>query len=105
MAHDLDARTEPYAGMSVLDDGGAAIGSVSDVIYDYDNGGMDPAWFVVDGGLMRAEHFVPADGSYMTAKGQLVVPFDKKWVRDAPKAPKGHILTSDLRRQLAVHYG
>lgn len=103
MANDVDTRSEPYAGLSVLDEKGASVGFISDVLFD--NGGSDPSWFVVDCGWLRAEHYVPADGSYVTSKGQLIIPFQKRWVRAAPKAAEGHVLTSALRRQLSIHYG
>lgn len=103
MTDELGARTGPHLGMCVLDQQGATVGTVCDMVYD--NGNPDPSWLVVECGWLRHEHFVPAEGSMVTAEGDLVVPFEKKWVRGAPRAPKGHVLTSAIRRQLAIHYG
>ena len=103
MANDLYTRSDPMVGLPVLDDKGASVGFVSDVAYD--SGNVDPTWFVVDCGWMRSQHFVPAKGSFVTSKGDLIVPFAKKWIRAAPKAVEGYVMTSALRRQLAIYYG
>ena len=68
-----------------------------DVIYTdpttSDDGSMTPNWLVVDPGLLRAAHYVPIDGSYVTGTGQVVVPWDKRWIKSAPKANGDHLLT------------
>ena len=103
MANDLDTRAEPYTGLTVLDERGASVGFVSDVIFD--NGSSEPRWFVVDCGWLRSEHYVPAEGSFVTSKGDLFIPYQKRWVRGGPKAAEGHVLTSAVRRELAIYYG
>lgn len=103
MPNELGTRNQSLSGLTVLDEKGASVGFVSDVIHD--NGDSEPTWFVVDCGWMRAEHYVPAKGSFVTTKGDLIIPFRKKWVRAAPKANDGHVLTSEIRRQLAIYYG
>ena len=102
MASDLETRSDPLSGLTVLDEKGASVGFVSDVIYD--NGDDAPTWYVVDCGWMRSEHYVPVEGSFVTSKGDVILPFQKRWVRAAPKAADGHVLTSALRRDLAIYY-
>ena len=104
MANDLSiARTGSLLGLPVLDEKGASVGFVSGVICDDDDD--VPTWYVVDCGWMRSEHYVPAEGSYVTSTGDLILSLQKRWVRAAPKAAYGHVLTVELRRQLAIYYG
>jgi uncharacterized protein YrrD len=103
MANNLGTRSDSLVGLMVIDEDGASVGFVSDVICD--NGSTEPAWLVVDCGWLRSEHYVPAEGSLVTSNGEVILPFQKKWVRAAPKAAEGHVLTSAIRRQLAVYYG
>ena len=103
MVGNLGIRSESLSGLTVLDEKGAPVGFVSDVIYD--NGDGAPTWYVVDCGWMRSEHYVPAEGSYVTSRGDVILPFQKRWVRASPKAAEDHVMTSDLRRALAVYYG
>ena len=103
MASDLRTRSASLSGLSVLDEKGASVGFVSGVVYD--NGDDDaPTWYVVDCGWMRSEHYVPARGSFVTSKGDVILPFRKKWVRASPKAAEGHVMTSTLRCELASYY-
>jgi uncharacterized protein YrrD len=103
MANNLGTRSDSLEGLKVIDENGASVGFVSDVIRD--NGSIEPAWLVVDCGWLRSEHYVPAEGSLVTSNDEVILPFEKKWVRAAPKAAEGHVLTSAIRRRLAVYYG
>ena len=100
-----------YTGHDVIDEQGNHVGRVSDVIYDDDaaqdtliDGSRRPSWLVVDPGLLRAAHYVPVAGSYRTAEGTIVTPWDKDWVKAALKASHDHILTRDERDELMAHY-
>ncbi|NNE11531.1 MAG: hypothetical protein HKN41_04715 [Ilumatobacter sp.] len=97
-----------YTGHHVLDEHGHDIGRVTDVIYTdpdtTDDGSMTPHWLVVDPGVLRAAHYVPIEGSYTTADGQIVVPWDKRWVQSAPKATGDHVLSHDKVVELEQHY-
>lgn len=102
-------ETRPtYTGHHVLDEHGNEIGRVVDVIYTdpttSDDGSMTPNWLVVDPGLLRAAHYVPIDGSYVTGTGQVVVPWDKRWIKSAPKANGDHLLTDAQIAELEQHY-
>lgn len=97
-----------YTGHDVVDEHGDGIGRVVDVIYTdpttSDDGSMVPNWLVVDPGPLRAAHYVPISGSYVTESGQVVVPWDKRWVKSAPKANGDHLLTNDQIAELEQHY-
>lgn len=102
-----------YTGHDVIDEQGNHLGRVTDVLYDDDAAPLDPAgpdgvrrpsWLVVDPGLLRAAHYVPVTGSYRTAEGTIVTPWDKDRVKAALKASHDHILTRDEREGLLTHY-
>jgi len=91
-----------YTGHGVLDELGNPLGSVTDVVYD--SHGSDPEYLVVDPGIFRAAHYVPVAGVYLTNDDRIVVPWDKHWVKSAPKAARDHVLTAIDRRTLEAHY-
>jgi hypothetical protein len=88
-------------GHHVLDDHHQKVGTVSDVLYD-ERG--EPRWAVVNPGLMRAEHYVPVEGSYMTNDGAVVIPYGKEQVKTAAKASRDHVLDAAVERELIEHY-
>ncbi len=59
---------------------------------------------MVDPGVLRTAHYVPAAGAYRTAEGAIVVPWDKEWIKSATKADRDHILTDEQRDELRTHY-
>lgn len=91
-------------GHVVVDQKGDSVGKVTDVIYDGETAEDQPSWMVVDPGFLRAEHFVPVDGAYTTDDDRIVVPFDKRWIKAAPKAKSDHVLTAPRRNELQAHY-
>ncbi len=97
-----------YTGHHVLDEHGADLGRVVDVIYTdpstSDDGSMTPNWLVVDPGPLRRAHYVPVNGSYVTDQGDVVIPWDKRWVKSAPTASGDHLLTEDQIVELEQHY-
>lgn len=102
---DSDGLTT-FSGHEVLDDQNQYVGKVTDVIYDEPTGEVSPTptWLVVDPGLLRTAHYVPAAGAYRTAQGAIVVPWDKEWIKSATKAQRDHILTDEQRDELRAHY-
>ncbi|MFQ5558943.1 MAG: PRC-barrel domain-containing protein [Acidimicrobiales bacterium] len=100
MQHRQDDEKRPFEGRDVVDEWGTRVGSVVEVIYD----GPDPVWLVVDPGWLRAPHYVPIEGIYAGAAGHLVVPYEKGWVRSAPKATGADELSADTLRELVDHY-
>ena len=99
--HTQTHTTSVYTGRPVLDERGIALGSISDVVYD--DGGR-PEYLVVDPGIFRSSHYVPVQGSHATAHGEVVVPWDKFWFKQAPKASGQHLLSTLDRHMLEVHY-
>ena len=95
--------SETYAGHDVVDPDGQTIGKVSDVIYNDDE--LAPTWLVVDIGLLKSGHYAPVDGSYVNDDGRLVVPYDKQYVKQAPKASGDHVVDRSLEAELVEHYG
>ena len=100
--HPDDDLITGYIGHEVLDEHGLHLGVVTEVVYDTD--GETPEFLVVDPGLMRPAHYVPVAGSYHTTTGQVLVPWDKHWVKIATKVHGDHVLTEHDRQQLARHY-
>ena len=88
-------------GHAVLDDHHQKIGTVSDVLYD-DSG--EARWAVVDPGPLRSEKFVPVEGAYVTEGGDMVIPYAKEQVKQAPKAGRDHVLDARTEVELEDHY-
>ena len=92
-----------YVGHTVIDQHNQRVGKVTDVIFDDHRDIAD--WLIVDPGIFRAERVVPVEGSYTSDDGSIVVPYDKRWVMSADKAPGQHVLTELETRHLDAHYG
>jgi sporulation protein YlmC with PRC-barrel domain len=90
-----------YRGHEVIDDHADHVGTVTDVVYSAEG---QPEWVVVNPGLLRAAHYVPVAGSYLTEDGALTIPFTKAHVKAAPKATSDHVITNELERELVRHY-
>jgi hypothetical protein len=98
---DTGSHAGNLTGHPVVDDHHEKVGVISDVLYDDDG---VPRWAVVDPGVMRAEKFVPVEGSYLSQEGELVIPFAKDQVKHSPKAPRDHVLDSRTEHVLEEHY-
>jgi hypothetical protein len=85
----------------VVDPTHRLIGTISDVVYDE---GGTPQWAVVDLGLLRSSHYLPVAAGYLSQSGEFVVPYDKKVVKTAPKADRGHVVDATVVRELERHY-
>jgi hypothetical protein len=103
MASPTDQPGEPaLTDHEVVDEHHVHVGKVTDVIYDERD--FRPRWATVKVGFLRGEHVAPLEGSYLSDEGRLVLPFDREIVRQAPKAPRGHIMTDDVRNDVEHHY-
>jgi sporulation protein YlmC with PRC-barrel domain len=87
----------------VVDERGQKVGKVTDVIFD--DMTMKPEWAVVDVGLLRGEHFVPLQHAYVSDDGRVVVPFAAEVIKKAPKVHGEHVMTPEVRDELARYYG
>lgn len=89
-----------YIKREVINEDLETVGTVTDVIYGDEE---EPTWLVVKPGPLQAERYVPIEGSYVADDGNVVVPFEKRWIKAAPKAGD-HVLTRDVEVQAADHY-
>jgi hypothetical protein len=91
-----------WEGRTLLDRDGGRIGTI-DAIYLDDQTGQ-PEWALVNTGLFGTKSsFVPLAQAFQS-DNDVVVPYDKQLVRDAPRVdPDGH-LSEEEERQLWRHY-
>ena len=92
-----------FSQSAVIDSGGNKLGVVSDVVSD--NRTLEPRWLVVDVGVLRTSHYVPAEGAYKTEDGEVVVPFTKETVKESPRVHRNHVIGPDHERELYEYYG
>ncbi len=99
---DLPTRPQFPVGHPVISaENGDKIGKLVDVRSD--DLTLAPQWLVVDPGVFRAAHYVPAIDAYQSADGSLVVPFAKSVVKHSP--PADDVLTPQVAAQLREYYG
>ncbi|HJU01660.1 MAG TPA: PRC-barrel domain-containing protein [Actinomycetes bacterium] len=91
-----------WEGRILLDRDGGRIGTI-DAIYLDDRTG-EPEWALVDTGLFGTKSsFVPLAQAFQT-DNDVLVPYDKQLVRNAPRVePDGHLSEAE-ERQLWRHY-
>ena len=105
--YDDDARDETpqhpvtLTGRTVLDSRQAKAGKVTDVLFADGR----PDWAIVKTGVLRGEHIMPLQHSYVDADGRLIVPLDKADVQHAPRIGREHVLSTRTRRELSDYYG
>ena len=94
---------QTIVGSNAVDNDGDKLGKVGNVYLDDRTG--EPAWATVNTGLFGTkESFVPLATARLEGD-QLVVPFDKATIKDAPKvADDGHI-GDDEQEELYRYYG
>lgn len=102
MTNNTGSTVGTYSGHDLVDRDNHKVGKVTDVIYDDHDDQAE--WLVVDPGPISAERVVPLDRAYTSDNGNIVVPYDKRHVKHAPKAPSDHVLTRDRVEQLDAHY-
>ena len=89
-------------GANVLSEDGEKIGSIGQVFVDNDNG--QPSWVTVRTGLLgMSESFVPLEGARVEGD-DLVVPYTKNQVKDAPRIDADRPLESAEEDRLYQHY-
>jgi sporulation protein YlmC with PRC-barrel domain len=102
MENPTTPEARDYKGHAVIDEHGMKVGKITDVLYDDKT--LPPRWIIVNLGVFAAQHYVPLNDAYQSEDGRLVIPFDKKTVKSAPRAGKDHILTRAVEEQLLQHY-
>jgi uncharacterized protein (TIGR02271 family) len=89
-------------GREVISAGGGKIGTAQEVYIDETD---RPEWLIVRVGLLGTKScFVPLAGAHL-AHGALVVPFEMKQVKDAPRIESGRAPTVQDEAELYDHYG
>jgi uncharacterized protein (TIGR02271 family) len=89
-------------GGNVLSEDGEKIGSIGQVFVDNDDG--QPSWVTVRTGLFGlSESFVPLEGA-RTEGEDMVVPYGKNQVKDAPRIDADHPLEPAEEDRLYEHY-
>ncbi|NUT72241.1 PRC-barrel domain-containing protein [Pseudarthrobacter sp. C4D7] len=89
-------------GGNVVGSDGAKIGSIGQLYADDDTG--EPTWVTVKTGLFgTSESFVPVEGAHHQGE-DLVVPFTKEHVKDAPRVDADGHLTPEEEDRLYTYY-
>jgi hypothetical protein len=92
-----------WQGRILLDRDGGRIGSI-DAIYLDDRTGQ-PEWALVNTGLFGTKSsFVPLAQAFQS-DNDVLVPYDKQVVKDAPRVDSDQHLSEAEERQLWQHYG
>jgi uncharacterized protein (TIGR02271 family) len=90
-------------GNTVIDSDGDKIGTVGQVYLDVDSGA--PTWASVRTGFFgTSESFVPLDGAD-TSGGDIRVPYQKAFVKDAPRVDAEGALQESEEAELYAYYG
>jgi len=93
---------EQYMGRNAVDPQGDKIGSVGQVYLNDETG--QPDWITVNTGLFgMKENFAPLAGSSFDGEN-LVLPFDKAVVKDAPDVADASHLDADEQPSLFTYY-
>ncbi|MDQ0770137.1 uncharacterized protein (TIGR02271 family) [Pseudarthrobacter defluvii] len=89
-------------GGNVVGSDGSKIGSIGQLYADDDTG--EPTWVTVKTGLFgTSESFVPVEGAHDQG-GDLVVPFSKEHVKDAPRVDADGHLSPEEEDRLYTYY-
>jgi rRNA processing protein Gar1 len=90
-----------WTNSPVVDEHQHRIGKVTDVIFG--EVGDEPQFATVKTGLIT-ERIAPLDGAYFTEDGTLVLPYDQQAVKNAPKAPRDHVLTPAVAAEVEEYW-
>jgi uncharacterized protein (TIGR02271 family) len=100
----VETSIADFADRTVVDRQGDKVGTVLDVYVDEQTG--RPEWLAISTGLFGSKvSFAPIAGAGFDTSGQVVVPFDKAKVKDAPRAEADGHLSAQEEQQLYTYYG
>ncbi len=98
----MNTSVNDYFNRTVVSGDGSKIGTVGNVFVD--EGTDNPEWLTVKTGLFGSkESFVPIAGSSISGD-DVMVPFSKDQVKDAPNFDTDQALTESDETQLYTHY-
>jgi uncharacterized protein (TIGR02271 family) len=94
---------ERYLGRTAVDNEGGKIGTIGQVYLNDETG--QPDWVTVNTGLFGTkENFVPLEGSTFSSGDDVVLPFGKDVVKDAPHVGDASHLDVDEQDSLYSYY-
>ena len=94
---------EQYIGRTAVDSEGGKIGTIGQVYLNDETG--RPDWVTVNTGLFGTkENFVPLEGSTFNSGDDVVLPFGKDVVKDAPHVGDASHLDVDEQESLYSYY-
>jgi hypothetical protein len=96
-------RVEHWAACELVDPEGETIGRI-EALYVDDTSGAPEFALVRLGVLHREEHLIPL-ATAQEADGQVLVPFVKELVEEAPGAEDAERLSAEDERRIYEHYG
>jgi len=92
-----------WVGRTATDSSGDKIGKIEDIYLDDQTG--QPEWLAVKTGMFGANlSFIPLQGAAMQGD-DVLVPFSKAQVKDAPNAAADGALSQEEEARLYAHYG
>jgi sporulation protein YlmC with PRC-barrel domain len=98
----ISMQIDDWRGRKVVDPDGHKIGKIEDVYYDEADG--RPEWALVRTGLFGTrDTFVPLDRARLVDR-DIVVPYDKELVKEAPGVDGDDTLSIAEEAQLAAYY-
>jgi uncharacterized protein (TIGR02271 family) len=95
--------TEEWYDRTIVDRNGEKIGKIADIYYDNDT--RTPEWALVHTGMFGTRRTVVPLTSVSRSGGDLMVPFDKALVKDAPNVGTDEDLSEADETTLAEYYG
>ena len=88
---------------TVYDRNGDKVGSVGQLYLDDETG--SPSWLTVNTGLFgMSESFIPYDDSMTVADDRIDVPYDKDFIKDAPRVDADGHIDHAQERELYAYY-
>lgn len=103
MSQQLTEQHESWIGRTLHDASGHKVGKIEDIYTDDDTG--QPEWIAVTTGLFGSNvSFVPVAGASL-AGDDVMVPFPKEQVKEAPNAGADGQLSQEEEAHLYGHYG
>jgi uncharacterized protein (TIGR02271 family) len=95
--------TEEWYDRTLLDRDGTKIGKVADIYFDHET--RKPEWALVNTGMFGTRHTVVPITSVSASGTDLMVPFEKDLVKDAPNVGTDEELSESDEATLADYYG
>jgi uncharacterized protein (TIGR02271 family) len=99
-------QTDPGAAWydrTIVDREGTKVGSIVDVYLDHET--QRPEWALVHTGLFGTRETIVPITAFSWTGDDLVVPFEKTFVKDAPNVSRGEDLSEADEAKLAEYYG